>query len=160
MASSESGTEPTSTQPPPGAAKGLAAQIRNQTSRLADLGLSKAAEFADEQRQSGVQTVDSVANVIHEFADAAGGQFGEPVAGVVHRGGDAIAALARGLEDRSIEDLVEQTRSTILRHPGAAIAAASVVGFVAGRIVKGGLARDGEASASENAGSSKKEFAA
>lgn len=153
----ESGADTSSATSQSGAATGVIGQLKSQTSRLADLGISKAAEFADGQRQSGVETADTVAEIIREFADAIGDKFGAPAGGVVNRGGDAVAAFARGLEDRSVEDLVEQGRSSIVRHPGAAIAAASVVGFVAGRIVKGGLTRPDHRNRSK-AGS--KEFAA
>ena len=77
----------------------------------------------------------------------------------MHRGSDAVESVARALRNQSVGDAVTSTRSLIGRHPGAAIAAASVAGFVAGRIAKGGLGRNADARA-PGAGVAKSEVAA
>lgn len=124
-----------------GAAVGLVAQVRNQTGRLADQGLAKAAELAEGRKQDAAQKLETVVEVVRTFAGDVDTRFGSVAGGAVNRGGDAVETVARKLRDSSVEDMVDGTRSILSRHPGLAIGAASVLGFLAGRVAKGGLAR-------------------
>jgi len=122
-----------------GGATRLLHQVSTGASRLAEKGVMKVGELAEGRKQEAVQKLDAVVEVIRDFADTAGGAFGEVLGGAVNRGGDAVDTVAQTLRRKSVEDMVGDTRSAIVRHPGVAIGAASLVGFVAGRIAKGGL---------------------
>lgn len=140
MASTVSDTAPAPAPSQP-QSNGLLAQAKGQASKLTDMGLAKAAEFADDKKQAAVQQVQGIADVVREFGDAAGEQFGPAVGGAIGRGGEAVANFAAGLDERSLEDLIDTSRTAITRHPGAALAIAAVAGFAGGRILKGAMER-------------------
>ncbi|WP_131818627.1 hypothetical protein [Sphingomonas turrisvirgatae] len=134
-------TDTASAAPSGTSSNGLLNQAKGQASKLTDMGLAKAAEFADGKKQAAAQQVNGIADIVREFGDAAGEQFGPAVGGAISRGGDAVAQFAAGLDERSLEDIVDTTRTTIVRHPGAALAIAAVAGFAGGRILKGAMER-------------------
>lgn len=120
---------------------GLLAQAKGQASKLTDMGFAKVAELADGKKHAAVQQVNGIAELVREFGDAAGAQFGPAAGDAIGRGAQAVERLAAGLDERSIEDLVETSRTAIVRNPGAALAVAAVVGFAGGRILKGAIER-------------------
>jgi hypothetical protein len=146
MASTATDTAPSPTPNGPSAhsdtsSNGLLAQAKGQASKLTDMGLAKAGEFAGDKKQAAAQQVRELAEVVRELGDAAGEQFGPAVGGAIGRGGEAVQRFADGLDERSLEDLVDTSRATIVRHPGAALAIAAVAGFAGGRILKGAMER-------------------
>lgn len=128
-----------------GGAAGLVDQAKSQASRLADQGIAKVNQLAEGLKDDATRQLDAAVEVIREFANGAGAEFGSVAGNAINRGGDAMEGLAQGLRRNSVGDMVEETRSIITRHPGVAIGAASVIGFVAGRVAKGGLGQSGGA---------------
>ncbi|RYG89611.1 MAG: hypothetical protein EON59_01075 [Alphaproteobacteria bacterium] len=124
-----------------GPANRLVDQLKDRSGQLADLGLAKAAELAETKKEGAVEKLDAATGIVRDLADAAGERFGAPVGDVVHRGGNALEAISQKLQDQSVEDIVGAGRSAIVRYPAIALAAVSVAGFLAGRIVKGGLSQ-------------------
>lgn len=122
-----------------GTATRLVEQVRNQTGRLADQGLARITALAEGRKDDVSQKLDAVVEIVRELADEVDGRFGSVVGAAVHRSGDAVETAAQSLRSHSVTDMLDGTRSAVSRHPGLAIGAASILGFVAGRIVKGGL---------------------
>jgi uncharacterized protein YgfB (UPF0149 family) len=148
-----------SRSPGTGVAAGLVEQVKSQTGRLADQGLAKVAELAEGRKEDAAQKLDAVVEIVREFATNADSQFGGTIGEAVNRGGDAVEAVAEKLRQNSVGDMVDGTRAVVARHPGLAIGAASLIGFLAGRIAKGGLARN-EAPKNRNQPALAKETAA
>lgn len=124
-----------------GVAARLADQVVDQSGRLADRGLAKLAELAEDRKQAVAQKLDVVVEVVREFGASVEGRFGGAAGTAIRRGGDAVESAAQSLRTHSVGDFVDGTRSLVSRHPGLAIGAASIFGFVAGRIAKGGLSQ-------------------
>ena len=122
-----------------GAATRLADQLKDRSGQLADFGFAKAAEFAEAKKLGVTEKLDAATGIVHDLADAAGERFGAPVGDAVHRGGKALDAVSRKLQDQSVEDLVGTARGAVVRYPAVALAVVSVAGFLAGRVVKAGL---------------------
>ncbi|WP_404333843.1 hypothetical protein AB2M62_11440 [Sphingomonas sp. MMS12-HWE2-04] len=98
-------------------------------------------DLAEAQKDGVVEKLDAVVDVVRGFATSAEQEFGGFAGGAVNSGADRIESLASSLREQSVEDIVDGTRSVIARHPVVAIGAASVIGLVAGRIAKAGLAQ-------------------
>jgi len=130
---------PPAPAPRRGATTRLADQLKDRSGQLADFGLAKAAEFAEAKKAGVTDKLDAATGILHDLADTAGDRFGAPVGDAVHRGGKALDTVSRKLQEQSIEDLVGTARGAVVRYPAVALAAVSVVGFLAGRIVKAGL---------------------
>lgn len=142
-----------------GAAVRLVDQLKGRSGQLTHIGLAKAAELAAARKDGMVEKLDAASGIVRDLADAAGERFGAPVSRIVNRGGNALDTLSQGIQRQSIEDLVGTARSTIVRYPAVALAAVSVAGFLAGRIVKGGLAHSSDQH-SRSAGTNAAEVAA
>jgi len=126
---------------PGGATTRLIEQVRGQAGRLAEQGLAKIADLAEDRKEDAVAKIESVAEVVRGLATAAEAEFGEAVGGAVGRGATGIERVAERLRGQSVGDMVDATRSVIFRHPALAIGAASLTGFLAGRIAKAGFYR-------------------
>jgi hypothetical protein len=129
-----------------GAAGRLFDQVKDRSGQLTDMGLAKAAEIAEAKKDGAVEKLDAATDIVRNFADAAGERFGQPVGDVVHRGGNALDAVSQKLQGQSVEDIVDTARSAVVRYPAVALAAMSVAGFLAGRIVKAGVLQSGRRS--------------
>jgi len=136
---------------------GLVGRMKDQSGKLVELGVAKIVELADVRKDNAVDKLDAVADVVRNFAEAAEGQFGPAVGRTVRRGSGAIDGVAQTLRDRSISDMAQDSHPIIARYPATAIGAVSLLGFVAGRVAKGGLARS--AHQPRRAPTSKKEAA-
>lgn len=80
---------------------------------------------------------------LKQFADLFGSNLPEvaqPVAQIISQAGDSIDHVADALAEKSVEELVDDGRALVRAQPGAAVAVAIAVGFLAGRMLK--AARD------------------
>ena len=63
-------------------------------------------------------------------------EVGQPVAQIITQAGNSIDDIADALAEKSVEELVEDGRALVRAQPGAAVAVAIAIGFLAGRMLK------------------------
>jgi ElaB/YqjD/DUF883 family membrane-anchored ribosome-binding protein len=105
-----------------------AAQIKNKVS---DLG-RKAGDKIDEQRVRAAGTFENTASALHERGD----QFASSASTAAHATADKIQAAADYLREHDARAMAEDLGEVVKRYPGQALAAAAVVGFLAGRALR------------------------
>ena len=126
-----------------GAAKGAADKIvsgvKSQVSSLTDQATTKAREYADQGKERATSALDEVAEVINDAArtidERLGSQYGE----YAHRAAGAVTSLSQNLRGKTVDELLEDSRSVVRKSPGIAIGTAAVLGFALVRLVKAGL---------------------
>ena len=126
-----------------GAAKGAADKIvsgvKTQVSSLTDQATTKAREYADQGKEKATGALDEFAEVINDAArsidERLGSQFGE----YAHRAAGAVTSLSQNLRGKTVDELLDDSRSVVRKSPGIAIGAAAVLGFALVRLVKAGL---------------------
>jgi ElaB/YqjD/DUF883 family membrane-anchored ribosome-binding protein len=107
-----------------------AAQIKDS---VADLG-RKAGDKIDEGRVRAAGKLESTASSLHTGGD----RIASTTSKAMHTTADKIQVAAEYLREHDTRAMVEDLEQVVRRHPGAALAAAAVVGFFAGRTLRNG----------------------
>ena len=100
--------------------------------KVADLG-RKAGDKIDEQRVRTADTFDHTASALHEGGD----RFASSTSNAAHATADKIQTAADYLREHDARAMMNDFEGLVRRYPGQALAAAAVVGFLAGRALRG-----------------------
>jgi len=127
-----------------GTDRGLSERLRSGREQLA----SQAGERTRGLVTQGIErTSEALANVAKMVGDTApgieerlGGEYGD----YARRAAGSIENLANTIAEKDPDELIEDTRNFVRNSPGLALAGAAVVGFVLARLLKTGLAKDGD----------------
>jgi len=122
-----------------GATDKIVTQVRDQVYSLREQATGKAREFADTGKDRTTQILDDIAEIIHDAARSIDDRLGDQYGEYAHKAGDAVQGLAGGLRDKSLEDLLEGTRSIVKKSPAVTVGTAALLGFVLVRLVRSGL---------------------
>jgi len=123
-----------------GAAKDkLVGQVRDQVSTLRGQATDRARGFADDGKAKATGLLDEFSQVIGEAAESIDRRFGADYGDYAHRASGAVSGFADKLRDRTIDDLIDDTRDFVRKSPGIAIGIAAVAGFMLVRLIKTGL---------------------
>ena len=120
----------------------IVGQVREQVSSLRDQASDKARGFAEGGKERTTQLLDDLSEIIHDAARSIDERLGDQYGEYAHRAGDTVANLAGNLREKSLEDLVEGTRSIVRKSPAVTVGTAALLGFVLVRLVKSGLDAD------------------
>ena len=141
-----------------GATDKLVTQVREQAASLSDQAAGKLRGFADDGKDKATDLLDDIAAVIEDAARSIDERLGAEYAGYAHSASGAVSSFAGKIRDKSVDDLLDDTRSIVRKSPTVAIAAAAVVGFALMRVVRTGLdagTGDGGGGRSGNGGGSR-----
>ena len=122
-----------------GTAEKLVGQVRDQVSSLRGQATDRLRGFADDGKGKATDLLDDIAEVIDDAARSIEERLGGEYAGYARSASTAVSGFAERVRDKSVEDILDDTRDLVRRSPGVAIAAAAVVGFALMRVVRTGL---------------------
>ena len=122
------------------AADGIAGQVREQIGKLTDQASERARGFADDGKKQATDFLQTVAQIVSDAAGSVETRLGSQYAGFGNRASDSINSLASSLDERSVDDLIDDARSFVKRSPVVAIGVAAVVGFAVARLVRSSIA--------------------
>lgn len=117
-------------------------QVRDQIQSLKGQATDKAREYADQGKERATTALDNFSEVVQDAARSVDERLGSEYGQYAHRAADAVTQLAEGLRGKSVDDLLDDSRSLIRKSPGVAIGAAALVGFALARVVKAGMPSD------------------
>jgi ElaB/YqjD/DUF883 family membrane-anchored ribosome-binding protein len=120
----------------------IVGQVRDQVSNLRDQATDKARGFAEGGKDRTTQLLDDLSEIIHDAARSIDDRLGDQYGEYAHKAGDTVANLAGNLREKSLEDLLEGTRSIVRKSPAVTVGTAALLGFVLVRLVKSGLEAD------------------
>jgi ElaB/YqjD/DUF883 family membrane-anchored ribosome-binding protein len=124
--------------------RGLAERFRSGREQLAGQAGEKARGLVSQGLE---RTAEALANVSKMVGDTAGGideRLGPEYGDYARRAAGAIENAANTIAEKNADELIEDTRNFVRNSPGIALAGAAVVGFVVARLLKTGLATDGD----------------
>ena len=110
-------------------------QAREQATKLKGQATDRARNAAETGKQKAVGAIDGLAQAARDTADRLGEQNPQ-AADYARKAADAIGSFSRSLEQKSIDDLVDDARQLVRRSPGVAVGAAVAVGFILARFLK------------------------
>ena len=117
----------------------LVSQVREQAASLRGQAGDKLRGFADDGKSRATGLLEELAGVIDDAAKSIDARLGEEYGDYAHRASGAVTDLAGRVREKTVDDLVDDTRDLVRKSPGVAIAAAAVVGFALMRVVRTGL---------------------
>jgi ElaB/YqjD/DUF883 family membrane-anchored ribosome-binding protein len=135
----------------------IASTVRNQVYALRDQATDKARTYAEGGKDRTTGLLDELASVINEAAANIDERIGDQYGEYARRAGDAVTSLSGSLRDKSIEDLIEDTRGLVRKSPAVTVGTAALLGFLLVRLVKTGLETTGTGTGTDtgaNAGAS------
>jgi ElaB/YqjD/DUF883 family membrane-anchored ribosome-binding protein len=101
--------------------------------KVSEMG-RKAGDKLEDGRQKAAGAFASTASTLHEKGD----RMAAATSTAAHATADKIQVAADYLRDHNAQAMLEDVSGVVRRYPGQALAAAAVVGFMVGRILKGG----------------------
>ena len=117
----------------------LVSQVREQVTSLRGQAGDKLRSVADDGKTKATGLLEDVAGIIEDAArsidERLGGEYGD----YAHRASSAVSGFAGRVREKSVDDIVDDTRDLVRQSPAVAIAAAAVVGFALMRVVRTGL---------------------
>ncbi len=121
----------------------LVTQVREQVVGLRGQATDKLRGFADDGKGRATNLLDDFAGVIDDAARSIDSKLGSEYGDYAHRASSAVSSFADQVRDKSVDDLIGDTREIVRKSPGIALAAAAVVGFALMRVIRTGLDNGG-----------------
>ena len=88
----------------------------------------------DSKKEAVANTMESAASALHAKADNLPG--GEKISRAAHSTAAAVETAADYVRDQDLSAMFEDVREAVKRHPGAALLAATALGFVIARSLR------------------------
>ena len=117
----------------------LVSQVRDQVVGLRGQAGDKLRSFADDGKSRATGMLDNVSGVMSDAARSVDEKLGADYGEYAHRAADAVAAFSGRVRDKTVDDLIDDTREFVRKSPGFAIGIAAVAGFALMRVIKTGL---------------------
>lgn len=132
------------------AVEGIVGQVRDQIGTLKSQASDKAREYADDGKSRATSLLQNLAEILSDASGSVEGKFGDQYAGVGRKASDSIKSLASTLDERSVDDLIEDARAFVQRSPAVAIGIAAVLGFAVARVMRSSISEFREDSAAND----------
>ena len=126
-----------------GAAEKLVGQVRSQVQSLTGQATDKVRQFADDGKNQVSSTLSDLTEILNDAARSVDARLGDQYGQYAHRAVDAVTSFTESFNNKSIDDLLDDTRSAIRKSPTVAVGTAAVLGFALMRVVKAGLPEQG-----------------
>lgn len=117
----------------------LVHQVKEQVTTLRGRAGDQLRGYADDGKARATTLLDDISGVIEDAARSIDSRLGDDYGDYAHRAATAVSSFAGKVRDKSVDDLLDDTRDIVRKSPAVAIAAAAVVGFALMRVVRTGL---------------------
>ena len=117
----------------------LVNQVRDQVTSLRGQAAERVRGFADDGKGRVTGLLENVSEVINDAARSVDERLGEDYGDYAHRAANAVADFAGRIRDKSVDDILDDTRDFVRKSPVVAIGLAAVAGFALVRVIKSGL---------------------
>ena len=117
----------------------LVSLVRDEVSNLRGQATERLRGFADDGKGRATDLLDDIAEVIEDAARSIEERLGGEYAGYARSASGAVSGFSERVRDKSVDDILDDTRDFVRKSPGVAIAAAAVIGFALMRVVRTGL---------------------
>lgn len=129
-------------------------KLAEQRDALRDQAQAKAREYAEQGKAKATDTLTGVSRFIDETARSLDDQLGADIGEYVHRAAAAVEGFTETIQQKDVEELLDDARDLVRRNPALAIGAAAAVGFVLVRLLKSTGTLDTQSPSPATAGTS------
>ena len=113
------------------------------TPKLPDV-IGQVREVVDDGKAKVTASLDGFVKAAHEIADKLQDNGVGPVAKYAHQAAEVVTGWSKSINEKSLEDLVDDVRTFAREKPGAAVGISLVAGFVVSRLFKAGASTAAE----------------
>ena len=122
----------------------LAGKIRGGGEKLVGQAGEKARGLVSQGLERAAETLANAARMVGDTAGGIDERLGEEYGDYARKAATAIDRAATSIGNKDPDELIDDTRDFVRKSPGVALAGAAVVGFALARLIKNGLAPEGE----------------
>ena len=119
-----------------------AASLKEEAATLANQASAKARGAATKGKDKAAEAVGSLAKMLEDSAGTVDSKFGKQYGDYARSAATTVAGLATTLDKKDLDELAASTRDMVKKNPAIAVGAATVLGFVLARLLKGGSSND------------------
>lgn len=131
-ADAEGGTGDHEPRPPKQVIADNAAKLRSEASE-------RARAIAEEGKNRATDALEHLSRLLNDAAgqvdEKLGGQYGQ----YARTAADRVQSFSSSLNDRTVDDLLDDARDLVRKSPAVAIGTAAALGFVVARLISAGL---------------------
>ena len=114
-----------------------AASLKQEASTLKNQASVKARDAATKGKDKAAEAVGSLARLLEDSAGTVDSKFGKQYGDYARSAATTVAGLATSLDKKDLDELAASTRDLVKKNPAIAVGAATVIGFVLARLLKG-----------------------
>ena len=114
-----------------------AASLKGDASTMASEAKAKARDAATKGKDKAAEAVGSLAKLLEDSAGTVDSKFGKQYGDYARSAASTVAGLATTLDKKDLDELAASTRDMVKKNPAIAVGAATVIGFVLARMLKG-----------------------
>ena len=115
-----------------------AASLKGEATTLANQASAKARDAATKGKDKAAEAVGNLAKMLEDSAGTVDSKFGKQYGDYARSAATTVAGLATTLDKKDLDELAASTRDMVKKNPAIAVGAATVIGFVLARMLKGG----------------------
>lgn len=113
--------------------------LSDNVTKLKTEATERARSFADMGKERATGALDQLVQMLTDAADQVDGKLGGQYGQYARNAADQVQGFSTTLNERSVDDLLDDARELVRKSPGVAIGAAATVGFVVARLFSAGL---------------------
>ena len=114
-----------------------AASLKQEATTLKNQASTKARDAANKGKDKAAEAVGSLAKLLEDSAGTVDTKFGKQYGDYARSAATTVAGLATTLDKKDLDELAASTRDMVKKNPAIAVGAATVIGFVLARMLKG-----------------------
>ncbi|MEO9469138.1 hypothetical protein [Parasphingorhabdus sp.] len=109
------------------------------TDGLKDKAIEKARAAANQGKERTGGAIGNLGKLIDDSAQTLDENVGEKYGDYARSAADAVSTFAEKIDEKDVDEMVEDARQFVRKSPAVAIGAAAVVGFLVSRLIKSGM---------------------
>ena len=114
-----------------------AASLKDEATAFKNQASAKARDAATKGKDKAAEAVGSLAKMLEDSAGTVDSKFGKQYGDYARSAASTVAGLATTLDKKDLDELAASTRDMVKKNPAIAVGAATVIGFVLARMLKG-----------------------
>src|SRR5688572_18899683 len=115
---------------------GSGGETKEKADELLDAVRRRGKGLLDRQKESAAEELTSFADVMHDAARKFEEKNDAGVGGYVQKAADYVERLSSSLREKNLEEILQEGKALLRKHPTVALGMAAVVGVAIGRFFR------------------------
>lgn len=113
--------------------------ISDGVTKLKSEAGDRARGYVDQGKAKATGALDQLVTMLNDAAGQVDDKLGQQYGQYARNAAEQVQGFSSSLNDRSVDELLDDARALVRKSPAAAIGVAAAVGFVAARLLSAGL---------------------